>query len=359
MMPVFIKFEFPTSADGRYMTIYGEGKILLNRRLLLGLTQEKLADMTNVSVQQIQKLEAGALMLYHLGLRKGLALCAALLLNPYEMAEPYYKQHDFLMLQPGADASSADGQNTAVDSNDGKEKILLKRRLLLKLTQEKLADMTNVSVQQIQQLEAGDISIYRLGLNKGLSLCAALCLDPYEIAEPYYEQPDFITLPSMPVMTRKMPDLSNADFYKLAGRQSKTKNVVVYFNQSFNSSVLISRKALELLNKPKYIQIRWFKSVKFFIITGTETPVIPKTRGIYSFDVPPETYDKKSLGLMIMNFEAIEETVADLNWDEHTYVAKCHELVAENGNGQRCLLCDLRTAKKSDNWKGAFTEPQS
>ena len=356
MMPVFVEFEFPTSADGRYMTIYSKEKILLKRRLLLGLTQEKLADMTNVSVQQIQKLEAGALMISHLGLRKGLALCAALLLNPYEMTTPYYKQHDFLMLPPSADVSIAEGRDKTINS---KGKILLNRRISLRLTQEKLANMTDVSVQQIQKLEAGDISIYRLGLNKGLSLCAALRLDPYEIAEPYYEQPDFITLDSMPVMTRKMPDLSNADFYKLAGRQSKTKNVVVYFNQSFNSSVLISRKAIELLDKPKYIQIHWFKSVKFFIITGTETPEIPETRGIYSFDVPPETYDKKSLGLMIMHFEAIEGAVADLNWDNHTYVAKCHELVAESGNGQRCFLCDLRTAKKSDNWKGVFTQPQS
>ena len=243
-----------------------------------------------------------------------------------------------------------------------KHQMLRRRRLSLGLTQEQLSERSKVSIQQIQKLELGDITISRLGLKKGLALCAALLLDPYEMAEVDYEQPSILTLQSMPAITHNLPELPDipANFDEAIKKHIKASNVFVYFNQPFNSSVLISRKALELLEKPKYIQLRWFNREKFFIFTGVETPEILENPKTYFFDVPPETYDNKNLGLMITHFEPIEDTVVTWTWNkEHTYVAKCYDLWDVNQNNRRYFLCNLNTAKKSDKWKGAFTKPRS
>lgn len=152
------------------------------------------------------------------------------------------------------------------------------------------------------------------------------------------KQPGIFTLQSMPTMAYNHNIPEKCELFNVDSDGTiKASNAFVYFNQPLDSSVLISREALEILEKPKYIQVRWLKRAKFFIFTGAETLEAFETPKIYAFDVPSETYDKKNLGLIIMNFEPIREVVADLGWDkdEHTYVAKCHALLAKNQNDRR------------------------
>lgn len=267
---------------------------------------------------------------------------------------PYFVQFEL--------PTSADGRYMSFCS---KHQMLHHRRLLLGLTQEKLSDMTKISVQQIQKLEAGELAISRLGLKKGLALCAALLLDPYEMADVNYEQPSILALQSMPPMTYSNVNSNNAETADEIETNEKSitdanekkvdmkpfmKDAVsVYFNQPFRSSMLISRKVLELLNKPNHVQIRWDRAKKRLYFTGTETT------GMFSFDVPSKTYDEENIGLMFRHFRPISKAITDLGWSKRTYVAQCCNILATDQNYHHYVMCDLNTARKSDNWEGAFT----
>ena len=271
-MPYFVQFELPTSADGRYMSFCSKHQMLHHRRLLLGLTQEKLSDMTKISVQQIQKLEAGELAISRLGLKKGLALCAALLLDPYEMADVNYEQPSILALQ----------SMPPINSNNVKM-------------------LDKIDAETAAKIETNEKSI------------------------------------------------TDTDEKKV-GREPFMKDAIsVYFNQPFRSSMLISRKVLELLNKPNHVQIRWDRAKKRLYFTGTETT------GMFSFDVPSKTYDEENIGLMFRHFRPISKAITDLGWSKRTYVAQCCNILATDQNYHHYVMCDLNTARKSDNWEGAFT----
>ena len=84
-MPTFIPFEFPISSDGKYTALLPDDRIFYNRRNRLGLTQQDIADMAEVPIRQYQRLENGELLLSDISMSAGLAICAVLLLNPYEM----------------------------------------------------------------------------------------------------------------------------------------------------------------------------------------------------------------------------------------------------------------------------------
>ena len=62
-----------------------EGKILRERRLELGLTQEEVALELNMSIHQYQRYEYGESRLSNCPMRIGLRVCAMLELDPYEV----------------------------------------------------------------------------------------------------------------------------------------------------------------------------------------------------------------------------------------------------------------------------------
>ena len=68
-----------------------EGKILRDRRIELGLSQQELAVELNMSVHQYQRYEYGDSRLRNCPMRIGLRICAVLELDPYEVV-PIEKQ---------------------------------------------------------------------------------------------------------------------------------------------------------------------------------------------------------------------------------------------------------------------------
>ena len=55
------------------------------------------------------------------------------------------------------------------------------RREQLNLTQQQVADMAGIQIRQYQRLESGERSIVGSSMRIGLSVCAVLKLDPYEV----------------------------------------------------------------------------------------------------------------------------------------------------------------------------------
>ena len=62
-----------------------EGRILRDRRLELGLTQEQVALDLGMSIHQYQRYEYGEHKIANSPMRIGLRICAVLELDPYEL----------------------------------------------------------------------------------------------------------------------------------------------------------------------------------------------------------------------------------------------------------------------------------
>ncbi len=96
----FVPFEFPSSIDGEYICILDDAGVLRARREQLGLTQQQVADMAGIHFSQYQRLEAGESSLSSYTMKAGLAICAILLLNPYEFLAVDVEQPDPATIKP-------------------------------------------------------------------------------------------------------------------------------------------------------------------------------------------------------------------------------------------------------------------
>ena len=82
-MPQFVDFENPYSRDRKFTQDLPVNLVLFNRRNHLNLTQQQVADMAKIPLRQYQRLENGDVELANTPMSAGLAVCAALLLDPY------------------------------------------------------------------------------------------------------------------------------------------------------------------------------------------------------------------------------------------------------------------------------------
>ena len=96
----FVPFAFPQSDDGKYTALVTEDSILKIRRDQLGLSQQNVADLAKIPLTQYQRLETGDNILAGASMRIGLAVCAALLLDPYEFIDVTVSQPDTQTMKP-------------------------------------------------------------------------------------------------------------------------------------------------------------------------------------------------------------------------------------------------------------------
>ena len=64
---------------------YQYNELLRNQRLKLGLTMQQVARLAGISLAQYQKFEYGTRQLSTCSMRVGLAICAALKIDPREL----------------------------------------------------------------------------------------------------------------------------------------------------------------------------------------------------------------------------------------------------------------------------------
>ena len=96
----FIPYKFPSSPDGRFFVGQSENQMLRDRREQLEMTQQQVANMAGIQLKQYQRLETGERSLAGCSMRIGLAVCAALLLDPYEMVCSNAAQPDPSTMKP-------------------------------------------------------------------------------------------------------------------------------------------------------------------------------------------------------------------------------------------------------------------
>ena len=63
-----------------------ESVILRNRRLELGKSQQELANSVGLQLRQYQRFEYGERLVSRANMKQGLRICAALDLDPFELA---------------------------------------------------------------------------------------------------------------------------------------------------------------------------------------------------------------------------------------------------------------------------------
>ena len=99
----FVDFEFPRTKDSQFIIALDDAGILRSRREQLGFTMQQVAEMCNIQFSQYQKLESGERTLSGCSMKTGLAVCAALLLDPFDMVIVDVEQKTELKPQPVID----------------------------------------------------------------------------------------------------------------------------------------------------------------------------------------------------------------------------------------------------------------
>lgn len=99
-MLTFVPFKFPTTEDGEYTAMIPDNRVLFHRRQQLGFTQQQVADAAHMQLRQYQRIEDGQSELAGSKVEHVLAICAFLLLDPYEIIQLDVKQPDPASLKP-------------------------------------------------------------------------------------------------------------------------------------------------------------------------------------------------------------------------------------------------------------------
>lgn len=84
-MTDFIPIQMPKSNVPGYFTVQTDGGILRERREMLGLTQQQVADKSGIQLRQYQRFETNERELSGASMRIGLSICSVLKINPYEI----------------------------------------------------------------------------------------------------------------------------------------------------------------------------------------------------------------------------------------------------------------------------------
>lgn len=99
----FVDFEFPRTKDSQFIIALDDAGILRSRREQLGFTMQQVAEMCGIQFSQYQKLESGERTLSGCSMKTGLAVCAALLLDPFDMVAVNVEQKTELQPQIAID----------------------------------------------------------------------------------------------------------------------------------------------------------------------------------------------------------------------------------------------------------------
>lgn len=241
---------------------------------------------------------------------------------------------------------SNDGQYTALLSNN---RILYNRRNRLGLTQQDIAEMASIPLRQYQCLENGDIELCDASMSAGLTVCAILLLDPYELIGEPKKLPDPLSLRPQVTFDSGLPD--DFDLPKRHGRKPIRRDILtVYFNHP-HYSIIIPREVLEELGRPNFIRMFYLKAEKRFAFA----PVNEDNGNDY--DVPKLLFDEKANceGLVFPSCPLVDDAKKELGWDDELYAVEAR--IVKSKDFDKLLLCDMCTEQPSQKFKGGFAIP--
>ena len=240
---------------------------------------------------------------------------------------------------------SSDGCYVSALTLDG---VLKSRRAQLGLTQQEVADLAHIQLGQYQRLEAGKEYLGGTSMRIGLSVCAALLLDPYDFVKIDVNQPDPSMMKPQIIFDSPFPD----DLLKpkRAGRKPIRKEIMTVFVNYKDYSLLIPYDALNKLGDPKFVEIRWS-------IPDRRIIVLPSSiENKNAFDVPEQEYDYSifALPMLLTN----DNPIAAMGWGDEPHSLESR-LVWDVKN-RLALLIDLNSAIPTDgkDLKGIFLTPE-
>lgn len=228
---------------------------------------------------------------------------------------------------------SADGKYFAALGDSG---ILKSRRTQLGLTQQEVADKAHIYLSQYQRLESGDNYLTGSSMKIGLSVCAALLLNPYDFVEINVDQPDPTTMRPQHIIGEDIPE--NLFTRKRAGRKLIRKEIMTVYVNCDDYSLLIPYDILNKLGDPEYIQLRWNISKRRIVI-------IPATSADQNcLDIPKQEYEYSILA--IPKILTDNNPINAMGWDDRPYALEA-QLVFDV-KGSLVVLIDLKTAVPTD-----------
>lgn len=228
---------------------------------------------------------------------------------------------------------SADGEYFSALGDSG---ILKSRRIQLGLTQQEVADKAHIYLSQYQRLESGDNYLSGSSMKIGLSVCAALLLNPYDFVDINIDQPDPTTMRPQQIIGEGIPE--NIFTRKRAGRKPIRKEIMTVYVNCDDYSLLIPYGILNKLGDPEYIQLRWNISKRRIVI-------IPATSADQNcLDIPKQEYEYSILA--IPKILTDNNPINTMGWDNKPYALEA-QLVLDV-KGSLVVLIDLKTAVPTD-----------
>ena len=241
---------------------------------------------------------------------------------------------------------SSDGKYILMQSDN---QVLLSRREQLGLTQQQVADIAGIQLRQYQRIESGEREIENCSMHVGLSVCAALLLDPYGfISFNSEDQPDPATLRPQPVFDSGIPeDLTKTP--KRPGRKPIKRNAMkVYLNHE-RYTAIIPTDVLEAMGCPEYFQFLYNKDNNKIVLCPAEEndPEV--------MDIPDLAYGGECI-FAIPDSPYSELLRKEYKWGSDIYEASA--VVVRDKKGKLGILIDPSTAQKTDTITGSFTIPE-
>ena len=218
--------------------------------------------------------------------------------------------------------------------------MILARREQLGLSQEQVAELAHVTQKQYQRIETGEQSIAGSSMRIGMSVCAALLLDPLPFLGLHVDQPDPATLKPQYVDDIDIPPQLYDPNMRRPGRRSVRRGIPRVYLNGPDFSILIPAEVFSKLGPtPEYIEVRvnW-EMQRFAILVADETS--EEKLSVIDY----QTVDG-DLILFGTNIKTLLRK--NLGWKKHLYEAEAWP-VKNDADGKRGLIIELSTAKLSD-----------
>lgn len=222
--------------------------------------------------------------------------------------------------------------------------VLQSRRQQLGLTQQQVADRSHILLRQYQRLESGEQPFLRSSIRIGLSVCAALLLNPYEFLPGTIDQPDPSTMKPQDTYDFVMPDI---DEPKRRGRKPIERNVMAVYLNHERYSVLIPGMVLEAMGKPEYIQLLHNLEDKHLAIKCADSDAEE------AMDVPGLVYEGYFLSIPGPEFSG--QLRESMHWTDAIY--KADTRLATAPDGRLAAVIDLSAAQPTQFEAEGFAVP--
>ena len=216
--------------------------------------------------------------------------------------------------------------------------VLLSRRQQLGLTQQQVADRAHILLRQYQRVESGEKDLSKCTMKVGLSICAALLLDPYDfIGINDIVQPDPASIKPQQSFDANIPE--EAMDAKRVGRKPIRRNLMKVYLNDPQYSIIIPTAVFEAIGKPSYVQFRMdYDKHRIALIPAD-------ARTAEAFDVSSLVYEGIAFALPGDYFTSLFRK--ELGWNDEPRLADAF-LVHDN-SGLPIMLFDAE--------KATITEP--